>query len=93
MQSSSELQQEIRLELSNMLSEVTAQVTALLKFPSLITSCFEGWSHWVSAASWVCWTQGSAFSSRGFLHEGFALQMLSTAPEKVSGDTPGVGDP
>lgn len=93
MQSSSELQPEIRLELSNMLSEVMTQVTALLKFPFLIASCLEGWSHWVSAASWVCWSQGSAFSSREFLHEVFALQMLSTSPEKVSGDASGLGDP
>lgn len=93
MQSSSELQPEIRLELSNMLSEVMTQVIALLKFPFFITSRFEGWSHWVSAANWVCWSQESAFSSREFLHEGFALQMLSTSPEKVLGDAPGLGDP
>lgn len=93
MQSSSELQPEIRLELSNMLSEVMTQVTALLKFPSLIASCFEGWGHWVSAANWVCCSQGSAFSSREFLHQGFALQMLSTSPGKVSGDAPGLGNP
>lgn len=93
MQSSSELQPEIGLELSNMLSEVMTQVTALLKFPFLNISRIEGWSHWASAANWVCWSQGSAFSSREFLHEVFALRMLSTSPEKVSGGAPRVSDP
>lgn len=53
-----------------MLSEVMNQVTALLKFPSLIASLFEGCSYRSVSCQLGLLEAGKCLSSREFLREG-----------------------